>query len=463
MKRKRRLELTRMEIATGLPRWRKVHEGRIFYFRGSYNDCLEQWRELRATLADTPTAKELAIWEEHQPRPVATFEEIVSEQGGLSREEKQALLRAGLPPRIQATIGKVERWRQRQQGKATFALRANRKTDTAEADTIKSAIERFTDYKKNEIGNLITASWWDALRRSLARFADFTGTTATLANLDEDMLADYWKCLDTKRKHGKSPAYTDLLLSVCKQWVRWCYRMRMIAELPRNLDDLVIKVPARKIPVFSVPEVRQLLATANDTTKLYILLALNIGATEKDISDLAPQQVDLDEGTITRKRSKTRDCENVPVVQYHLWDETARLLRIHKSGDPDRFLLTENDTTLAPCELLDDGRIRRRDAVARAFRVVRKATGIKHPFKVLRKTGASLLGSHIEYQLITHLFLGHSPRGIGERHYLRPPQQILDDGLRWLGSQFLPTTPTTTHAVCPKGKKPRRRKTKTAS
>ena len=232
----------------------------------------------------------------------------------------------------------------------------------------------------------------------------------------------------------------------------WCYDTGLTDRLPRNLKTLSIKVPVKAVKVFSVEEVKQLLGAATTQTRLFILLALNIGATSKDISDLHPKQVRLDEGVIVRKRSKTSGWDNVPMVCYRLWPEVVRLLRIHASGDPERFLLTANNTALVPCELTDDGGTRRRDAVARAFRVVQKATGIEGSFKLLRKTGASLLGSQPDYQLITGLYLGHSPRGIGERHYLRPPEQILADGLAWLGSQFLPTTTTAT----PRRRKPRK-------
>ena len=211
-------------------------------------------------------------------------------------------------------------------------------------------------------------------------------------------------------------------------------------DAPQPLD-LIIKVPARDIKVYSTAEVRRLLAVALPMTKLTILLGLNCGMTSRDISDLHPQQVDLGAATITRKRSKTADCESVPVVRYSLWPEVVRLLRIHRADDADHWLTTNNGHALNPCELHGDT-LRRRDAVAKNFGVAQRAAGIDGSFKLLRKTGATLLASHPEYQLITHLYLGHSPRGIQERHYSRPPQQILDDGLAWLGDQFLSDTPT---------------------
>jgi len=109
--------------------------------------------------------------------------------------------------------------------------------------------------------------------------------------------------------------------------------MRMI-QRPMNLDsrdcdDLCNQSPHQARTHFSRWE--RFKATtgqrhAHDPT-LLLCWALNCGMTSKDISDLHPAQVDLDRGTITRKRSKTHEWANVPVVQYRLWAETIRLLR----------------------------------------------------------------------------------------------------------------------------------------
>ena len=49
-----------------------------------------------------------------------------------------------------------------------------------------------------------------------------------------------------------------------------------------------------------------LVTNTSDRTKLYILLMLNCGMTQKDVADLQKTEVDWDAGYISRKRSKTR-------------------------------------------------------------------------------------------------------------------------------------------------------------
>ena len=109
----------------------------------------------------------------------------------------------------------------------------------------------------------------------------------------------------------------------CEEFHRWLWRQKAIPTLPRTLDrkcrDLCISKLVASIVVFTKEEVTSLLADASDRTKLYILLMLNCGMTQKDIADLQVSEVDWREGRIIRKRSKTGDRENVPTVNYKLW------------------------------------------------------------------------------------------------------------------------------------------------
>ena len=431
MGRRKRLELTRMIVSTGLPRWRKVHGGHIYYFRGEYADALRQWHALRDNVDTIPTPEEIAVWQQYQPRQPATWEQV-SKAAGLTPADEKGLDDYVMP--IKATIAKVEQWRQRQQAAAPTA--------TGEGGiSIGAAVAKFLASKRLAVGQGLSASRWDTLRRALEKFSEFASADSPLAAVNEQLLSDYHAHLLLSVKRGTTPDYAATLLSAVKQWTKWAYRSALLDRMPRNLSDLVIKVPAKSVKVYSVEEVRALLAAAPPMTKLAILLALNTGMTSRDISDLHPKQVDLGAATITRKRSKTADCASVPVVCYSLWPEVVRLLRIHRADDAEHWLLNANGNPLNPCELHGDT-LRRRDAVAKNFTRAQQAAGVGGTFKLLRKTSATLLAGHPEYQLITHLYLGHSPRGIQERHYTRPPQQILADGLAWLAGQFGLAAPT---------------------
>jgi hypothetical protein len=62
--------------------------------------------------------------------------------------------------------------------------------------------------------------------------------------------------------------------------------------------------------------------------------------------------------------------------------------------------------------------------------------GFNRPLKELRKLGATLLASHEVYGRFHSYFLGHSPRTVADRHYVRPPQELFDEAVLWLGEQL---------------------------
>src|SRR5208337_2463848 len=105
-------------------------------------------------------------------------------------------------------------------------------------------------------------------------------------------------------------------------------------------------------------QVRALVRAAKGQPKLHVLLGLNCGFGPTDISELKQSEVDWEEGTITRKRSKTDSQESVPVVRYKLWQSTFALLRQFNSGG-DPVLRTRAGGEWAFRRLREDGTLRR--------------------------------------------------------------------------------------------------------
>ncbi len=200
---------------------------------------------------------------------------------------------------------------------------------------------------------------------------------------------------------------------------------------------LVISISTPKAVVFTNVEVRKLLKAASDRTKLYILLMLNCGMTQKDVSDLKFEEVDWKAGRITRKRSKTFDQENVPTVSYLLWAETLRLLEQEQSSEGSgRVLRNANGSELCTEMLGEAGKYKKSDNVKNAFDRLCKKTGIKKPLKSLKKTSASLLRDNERFQGLEGLFLGHAPQSMSDKHYTLVPGKLLDQAILWLESQY---------------------------
>ena len=246
-------------------------------------------------------------------------------------------------------------------------------------------------------------------------------------------------------------------MSSVKSLVHALYRNRAIAILPRTLDreckDLLISKSNSKIEVFTKDEIKVLLAKATGRTRLYVLLMLNIGATQKDIGDLLVSEVDWNVGRVIRKRSKTSDQENVPVVDYLLWPETFRLLKQYRTSEStDRVLLNANGSPIWTEKNEDGGKFRKSDNIKSAFDRLRKKTGINKPPKSLKKTSATLLRNNKDFSGLESLFLGHAPRSMADKHYAGVPRELLDQAVTWLGQEYglverpVPTTPANSEA-----------------
>ena len=159
----------------------------------------------------------------------------------------------------------------------------------------------------------------------------------------------------------------------------------------------------------TLAEVATLLRGTTGLNQLCILLGLNCGMTQKDISDLLDADVSWQAGTITRKRSKTANHAGVPSVTYQLWPETFRLLQQHRS-QKEVVLLTKAGKRLVEERLDETGAYRKSDSVKSAYDRGMAKLPFSKPFKLLRKTSATLIHSHPQFRGLDPLFLGHAPR-----------------------------------------------------
>jgi integrase len=225
-----------------------------------------------------------------------------------------------------------------------------------------------------------------------------------------------WTAVYAKKLHRSARTFIEHLASL----------KRITA--PENLHDkrMRFSIPAKKVEVFTFAEAKGLIDRARDQVRILILLALNCGMTQVDISDLHPNEVDWAGGRLRRKRSKTAGQKNVPEVEYPLWPETLELLKALRSSDPDHVLVTKSGRPWV------DRKTRNTDSVRTEFDKLEA----RLPFKHLRKTSATALGSHPEFRAYAQYFLGHAPETVADTHYVRPSQERFDLAVLWLGEQF---------------------------
>jgi integrase len=188
-------------------------------------------------------------------------------------------------------------------------------------------------------------------------------------------------------------------------------RWERIFRLGNRSDVAKLK---RERPVepksFNVEELQRLYQAADKTMRLWILLGLQVGMTQRDVAKLCPEQIDLENRTLWYRRSKTGCYARVP-----LWDETYALLKPYcrRSAKPEDPIFRTVKGHLVVHMSEGNKNI---DAVGSAFRDLKKAAGIgPGGFTVMRATASQFHRNHAGKE-IAEGFLAHRTTGVA-KHY----------------------------------------------
>jgi len=295
-------------------------------------------------------------------------------------------------------------------------------------------IDRFLALERVRVeGKNVSVGEYELVTRALNDFRSWIGNVS-IETIDADRLEAWWSHLavgklsvETKKKK----------LRHVKSFINWLSEKGLIPS-PPNLHSRRHRFGGgvRAVPTVPTADVKKLIDAASGQLRLHLLLMANCGMTQIDVSDLKPGEIDWDKGRIRRKRSKTEDHANVPVVDYPLWPETACLLRQYGQRSGHRALLTASGLPWVRDILKPDGRRSKVDNIKSNFAHIKKRLGLKYSMKLLRKTSASLLESEADFARYATLFLGHSPRTIADRHYVAPSQKNFDRAILWLGERL---------------------------
>lgn len=443
--------------------WKKKYRGKVYYVGPTdvaksdvvaYQKALDEWRELRRRLDDEERRAEMdQIADTNRGR-------------GLRADIAPLNVMAGEMAELGVTVAKS--WTDRIEGMVRsagleghpdFVIDPKIKECPTER-SVRDCANAFLGYYQNLArSNRKSISRADNLRRYLNTFRSWrprdgspTVDQMTVRQIDASLVSDYFIYLAGCEAAGMMASQTaNSTFNAFRQFVRWLWQREEIS-LPRNLDhnDFRFKLSGKQVQVYTSDQLASLYAAATDRVKLFMLLALNCGMTARDISDLHPKEVAWNKGSIIRQRSKTRGLGNdSPTVVYQLWPSTMKLLRALRSDNPDRVLIGENGNPLVHEMLKADGTGRRTDAIRLAFRravekVNRNAaqndegtprSPIKAEFTRLRRTSASLLRNKFD-EALAEVWLAHSPKGVGERHYFAVYQERLDEAVYWLGKKL---------------------------
>ena len=313
---------------------------------------------------------------------------------------------------------------------------------------IRSQIQSFLDHKEAQvIGKERSVGRWGSIKAHLDYLAKWLGEDQSIDVLNSAKVLDFYTYLQ-KTKEIKS-SYKRDIFATAKQFIQHLAELDLI-PFPGNLRSrsLTFAKQKRHIATFTVDELGTLLGASTDRTKLYILLAMNCGFTQIDLSDLTHEEIDWKEGRIIRQRSKTKTKKNTPIVNYPLWSETLRLLKQSATGPKSPSVLMTDENKSLVQELIENGSQSRVDVVRSAYeRTIKKLkskgitfldshTNKSKTFTDIRNTSSTMLDDHEEFSRFAQYFLGHSPHTVAEAHYVVPSQRRFDLAVAWLGTKY---------------------------
>lgn len=300
--------------------------------------------------------------------------------------------------------------------------------------TIKFSVDRFVSVKIDDArsGNR-SAGGVDNIRRYLSELVKNFGQDATFDAITFDAW-EKWQifCQSHKTEHWKS-VYNN-----SKTFLAWCDQKDLV-QLPKNFYNKIKFVFERpEIKTYSDTEVVRILKAASGNLKLFLLLMLNTGMQSKDIGDLKKSEIDLKKGTIRRKRSKTKDKPNTPLVTYPLWRTTLTMLRklINQSPDCTLALTTKSGGRWNLRELREDGTQKRSDNINTLWQNLESKIGQIGTLGRFKKSSATKIRNNSEYANCEIMFLGHSERNMSGQHYAKITPERLAAAVKWLGDEW---------------------------
>ncbi len=377
-------------------------------------------------------------------RPPHPYDHVISEMQG----RKDWLISHGLDPgAYSAWMKEVEGWKEEKDDPLHPSIVNNLQNsfsplpevwhDRFERDQPKNQQDRsigvqvagYLDLLMNRVqAKNLSVSEYDSARLCLNVFKGWMGEDSLVKQITPDLWERWYKAiLDSK----VSIPYKRHRLRHARNFVTWLVGRGFILA-PANLHSRLFRLgnDDKEVKPLLVHEVLELIGKAKGILRLHLMLMINCGFTQRDISDLRPEEIVWEEQRIDRRRSKTRKIRT-PYVSWRLWDETWRLLKeyAHRSGD--HALLTESGRTWMRDEIRN-GKRSKTDSIKSLYVNAGLAST---PLKRLRSTGASLIKKEFGREVGDH-WLGHGPKNVSDRSYFAKDQDRLDEAVKWLGEQF---------------------------
>lgn len=324
----------------------------------------------------------------------------------------------------------------------TDQLWADRKKRTARVEigkTIGDAAKRFISGKQDESrSGTRSADGADNIRRWLQKFVAFAGELTAIDQISFD-LWERWQRACKARSISMETEEGAKEYGTSKAFVKWLWKQDLL-QPPKNVEDKMgFTRWEGPIQTYPIADVKKTVELAKGQLKLHLLLMLNCGMTQKDISDLLKTQIDFKAGVIKRKRSKTKNKKNTPLVCYNLWPSTLAALQTHLSDHETLALTTKSGASWLHKSTRENGKIKKTDNVATLWANLKKANPKATYLKTLKsfkKTSATLIRNEPKFAEFYQYFLGHSEKSIAGKSYADLEPAVFETAINWIGKQL---------------------------
>ena len=247
--------------------------------------------------------------------------------------------------------------------------------------------------------------------------------------------------LDPNNPNKRAAGTIRARLHYVKTFLTWAYEQELIEYLPRNVASYNKVYVPKPVPEFyTIDEVRILYKAATPLLKACILLALNCGFTQADISSLEWEHIDTRTRLLQKYRTKTAKATRSQLKSsYRLWPLTLETLRDVSKTTTGIILKSPRGRILRSNKLTKLGNESKHDVIRIAFSELAKQCPKQtrnKTFKHFRKTSANLVAQH--YQKTPHvrdLFLGHSIQGMSI-HYADEYFDLVHEACDTLGKLY---------------------------
>ena len=285
-------------------------------------------------------------------------------------------------------------------------------------------VEQYLSLRQSEVkaGELSVSSFY-LVRLCLEEFKDWCKPDMPIANLDANQWIEWYKAIQAS---DISISYKKKRWMYVRAWLSWLIERELITSFPSLYSRRYkFSTSDKEVKPLSVEQVREIVRDCKGILKLHVLLMLNCGMTQRDISDLKPDE--YKDGRITRRRSKTSK-RNTRIVSWKLWDCTKTLLDQYKQDGP-HLLLTSTGKTWVKEELID-GKRSKTDSIKSLYQKLHIAVQLRR----LRQTSGDMIKKQFNKGLADY-FLGHGTSVVDAAYFSRD-QNELDQAIDWLGKTY---------------------------